>query len=124
MAPAAYNLGVLLCQKNDKEGLPWLESAATEMPENWDYTSSCLYFLHQEGRSMEMEQVLKRVIDTGRASPQAYFALAGRYEREGRLEEAAAICRKAKLAGHLSMDAKNYAAQMERRLRASTADQP
>ena len=124
MAPAAYNLGILLCQKNDPEGFSWLEAAAVETPGNWDYTSSYLYFLHQEGRADETEQMLKRIIDTGRAAPQAYFALAGNYEREGRTQEAAAICRKAKLAGHLSMDAKNYAVQMERRLRARTADQP
>ncbi len=117
MAQAAYNLGVLLCRANNAEGLQWLKTAATTVPENWNYTSSHLYFLGQAGRASETEAVLLEIIETGRAAPEAYFTLAGNYQREGRLAEAGAIYKKAKLAPHLPMDAKRYAAQMEQQLR-------
>jgi tetratricopeptide (TPR) repeat protein len=117
MAQAAYNLGVLLARKSNPEGLQWLEKAALLMPENWNYTSSCLFFLEQEGRKEESESLLKQVIDTGRAAPQAYFSLAATYEQAGRTTEALEIYRKAKLDKNLPMDAKRYASQMEQRLR-------
>ena len=117
MAQAAYNLGVLLARDNRPEGLKWLEKAALAMPENWDYTSSYLYFLEKAGRGDEAESVLLRILGKSRASAQACFLLAGRYEREGRTDEALQIFRKAKLNKHLSMEARRYAAQMELRLR-------
>jgi Tfp pilus assembly protein PilF len=120
MAQAAYNLGVILARSKDKEGLQWLEKATLLVPENWNYTSSFIYFLQQEGRGVESESVLKRVISTERASAQAYFMLASNYEREGSAVEAIEIYRKAKLATHLPPDAKRYAAEMESRLRGQT----
>ncbi|VGO14155.1 hypothetical protein PDESU_02714 [Pontiella desulfatans] len=117
MPQAAYNLGVLLARKNDKEGFQWLESAATLVPENWNYTSSYLFFLQQAKRSTEAEPFLIAIIATDRAAAQAYFALAGNYEQEGRTSEALEIYKKAKFAKHLPMDAKRYASQMEQRLR-------
>ena len=50
-------------------------------------------------------------------TPEAYFTLAGNYQREGRLAEAIEIYKQAKLAKHLPMEAKRYAAQMEKQLR-------
>lgn len=117
MAQAAYNLGVLLCQKKDEEGFQWLKSAAELVPENWDNLSSYLFFLNQAGRSAEIEAALKEAVASGRAAPEAYFTLARNYQREGRLAEATEIYRKAKLGKHLPMDAKRHAAQMEQRLR-------
>jgi tetratricopeptide (TPR) repeat protein len=117
MAQAAYNLGVLLARRNDQEGFKWLETAAILVPESWNYTSSYLYFLQQADRAAEGDPMLLRIVGTGRASPEAYFTLAGNYERAGRTPEALEIYRKAKLARHLPMDAKRYAAQMEQRLR-------
>ena len=66
---------------------------------------------------METEPFRLMLIDTGRASAEAYFNLAGSYEREGRTAEAIEIYKKAKLDKRLPMDAKRYAAQMEQRLR-------
>lgn len=117
MAQAAYNLGVLLARKNDPEGFQWLEKAALEVPENWNYTASYIYFQQQVKHATEAEPFLLSVIGTGRASAEAYFNLAASYEREGRTSEAAAIYKKAKLAKHLPMEAKRHAAQMEQRLR-------
>ncbi len=117
MAQAAYNLGVLLCQKNDPEGFQWLESAAKLVPENWNNLSSYIFFLERDNRTMEVEAALKEAVASGRAGPEAYFTLAGNYQREGRIAEAIEICKKAKLSTHLSMEAKRYAAQMEQQLR-------
>ncbi|MEA2068425.1 MAG: ammonia-forming cytochrome c nitrite reductase subunit c552, partial [Verrucomicrobiota bacterium] len=117
MAQAAYNLGVLLARKNSDEGFQWLESAAKLVPENWNYTSSYLFFLQQAGRTAESEFVLLEIIDTGRASAEAYFTLAGNYQREGRIAEAIEIYKKAKLDKRLPMDAKRHAAQQEKQLR-------
>ena len=117
MAQAAYNLGVLLCQKNSEEGFQWLETAGSLVPENWSYLSAHIYFLDQAKRVAEIEAVLKAAVASGRAAPEAYFTLAGNYQREGRLAEAAEIYKKAKLGKHLPMDAKRHAAQMEQRLR-------
>jgi Tfp pilus assembly protein PilF len=119
MAQAAYNLGVLLCQKNSEEGFQWLKSAAQLVPENWNNLSSYLFFLSQAQRTGEIEAALKEAVASGRAAPEAYFTLAGNYQREGHLAEAAEIYRKAKLAKHLPMEAKRYAAQMEKQLRES-----
>ncbi len=117
MAQAAYNLGILLGRRNDPEGFRQLESAAMELPENWNYASSYLYFIGQAGRGTEAGGFLQRIIATGRAAPEAYFALAGEYERAGRSAEAAEIYKQAKLARHLPMEAKRHAARMEQRLR-------
>jgi Flp pilus assembly protein TadD len=117
MPQAAYNLGILLARKNDKEGFQWLEKAALMIPENWNYTSTYLYFLQQNGRATETETMLLRIIDTGRASSEAYFTLAGSMEREGRISEASTIYKKAKLDPRLPMEAKRYASNQEKRLR-------
>lgn len=117
MAQAAYNLGVLLCRQNNAEGFQWLKNAARLVPENWSYTSSYLYFINQAGRAVETESFLKEAIATGHAAPEAYFMLAANLQRENRIKEAIEIYRKAKLAKHLPMDAKQYAARMEQELR-------
>ena len=119
MAQAAYNLGVLLCQKNSKEGFQWLETAVKLVPENWSNLSSYLYFLNQSSRTAEIEAALKEAISSNRAAPEAYFTLAGNYQREGRLAAAAEIYKKAKLSQHLPLEAKRYAAKMEQQLRSS-----
>ncbi len=119
MAQAAYNLGVLLCQKNNDEGFQWLKSAAELVPDNWNNLSSYIFFLNQVQRTSEIEAALKTAIASGRAPADAYFALAGNYQREGRLAEAVEIYKKAKLSKTLPMDAKRYAAQMEQQLRSS-----
>ncbi len=119
MAQAAYNLGVLLCQKKDEEGFQWLKTAAELVPENWNNLSSYTFFLNQAKRTNEIEAALKAAVDSGRAAPDAYFALAGNYQREGRLAEAAEICRRAMLNPRLPMDAKHYAARMEKQIRAA-----
>mgnify|MGYP001818307115 CR=1 FL=1 len=86
---------------------------------NWTYTSSYLYFLQQAGRASETESMLTLVIDTGRASAEAYFTLAANLEREGRISEAAAIHKKAKLDKNLPMETKRHASLQEQRLRSS-----
>ena len=117
MAQAAYNLGILLCQRKDDEGFQWLKSAAELVPENWNNLSSYIFFLNQAKRMNEIESALKTAIASGRATPEAYFTLAETYQREGLLAEAAEIYKKAMLAKHLPMDAKRYAARMEKQLR-------
>ncbi|MDF7800651.1 ammonia-forming cytochrome c nitrite reductase subunit c552 [Pontiellaceae bacterium B1224] len=117
MPQAAYNLGVLLARDQDKEGFQWLEKAAFLVPENWNYTSSYLYFLQQNGRGSESESVMLRIIDTGHAAAEVYFNLAGSMEREGRTSEAMEIYKKAKLDPRLPMEAKRYASNQEQRLR-------
>ncbi|MEE9369515.1 MAG: ammonia-forming cytochrome c nitrite reductase subunit c552 [Pontiella sp.] len=117
MAQAAYNLGVLLAQKKSKEGFQWLKTAAELVPENWSYTSSYLFFLNEADRSSETEQVLQAIIATGGASAEAYFTLAGNYQREGRTAQAIEIYKKAKLDARLPMNAKRHASQMEQQLR-------
>ncbi|MCF7864465.1 MAG: ammonia-forming cytochrome c nitrite reductase subunit c552 [Kiritimatiellales bacterium] len=117
MAQAAYNLGVLLCQKNKEEGFQWLASAAGLVPQNWNYLSSYIYFLNQAKRTAEIEAALKTAVASGQAPVDAYFTLAGTYQREGRNAEASEIYKKAMLNPHLPMDAKRYAAQMEKQLR-------
>jgi len=117
MAQAAYNLGILLYRKNDPEGFKWLDSACKEVPENWTYLSSHLYFLNQANRAGEVEAVLIHAIASNRAPADAYFMLAANYQREGRRGEAIEIYKKAKLSQQLPMDAKRYAAQKEQQLR-------
>ncbi len=117
MAQAAYNLGVLLQRQSNEEGFQWLERAAELVPGNWNYLSSYIFFLNQSGRAVEVEAALKEAVASGRAAPEAYFALAGNYQREGRIAEAIEIYKKAKFSTHLSMDAKRHAGRMEQQLR-------
>lgn len=119
MAPAAYNLGVILCQDGNEEGFLWLQSATTLMPENWNYLSSYLYFLNQSQRTKDMEIALKKSVDHEHGAPEAYFALAGQYQSSGRFEEAVAIYRKAMQNPNLPVNARNYAAQLEQHLRSA-----
>lgn len=116
MAQAAYNLGVLLCQAKKDEGHDWLRKAAVGNPENWNYASSALYFLQQEGREQEAEGLLKEVISSGRAAPEAYFTLAGLYRQEGRVAEAREIYQKAARSKWLLPDAKRHALKMQNEL--------
>ncbi len=117
MAQAAYNLGILLCRDKKTEGFDWLKKAVLLVPENWTYAESLMTFLYQSGKQSEFPGLLNEIIATGRAAPQAYFSLAQLYQQEGRIPEAAEIMKKAKLAKHLPMDAKRYAAQIEKQLR-------
>jgi tetratricopeptide (TPR) repeat protein len=117
MAQAAYNLGILLRQKNSEEGFQWLKTAAELVPENWNNLSSYIYFLNQANRTAEIEAALKIAVDSGRAPANAYFTLAASYQNEGRFAEAAEIYKKAILNTRLPMDARRYAAQMEKQLR-------
>jgi tetratricopeptide (TPR) repeat protein len=117
MAQAAYNLGILLCRDNQQEGFEWLRTAALEVPENWDYTSSYLFFLNRDQRLQEIESILLELVATKRAAPEVYFTLVGDYQRSGRIADAIEICRKAKYSKWLFPDAKRYAAQMEQTLR-------
>ena len=117
MAQAAYNLGVLLCQNRQDEGFKWLHSAALGAPENWNYTSSYIFFLNRDGRNQEIDSFLLEIIGTGRAAPEAYFILIGNYQRAGQTAEAVEICRKAKHSQWLFHNAKRYAAQMEQALK-------
>jgi tetratricopeptide (TPR) repeat protein len=118
MAQAAYNLGVLLRQAKKDEGFEWLKSATTFYPENWTYLSSYIFFLQQENRTAEIEGALKVAVADGRATAEAYFMLADNYRRDGHLAEAAAIYKKAMLNKQLPMEAKRYASQQEKLLRA------
>jgi tetratricopeptide (TPR) repeat protein len=120
MAPAAYNLGVLLCRENNDEGFEWLKTAASLAPENWNYLSSYLFFLSQARRAKEIETVLQGAIEQKRAAPEAFFTLAGQYQSEGRIAEAIETYQKAMQNPTLPPDAKRYAAQMEQRLRAES----
>lgn len=117
MARAAYNLGVLLARKNDKEGLKWLARAAELVPGNWNYISSHLYFLNQAGRSVEIENMLKKAIEHDHIAPEAFFVLAGNYQRENRTAEAIEIYRKAQRHPYLPEEAKRQAAMMENMLK-------
>lgn len=123
MASAAYNLGVLLCQQNKEEGYEWLRKAVLQAPENWNYLYSYHYFLEQNNRASEIEDVLKAVVASGRAPAKAYFALVAEYQSRGALAEAAEICHKASQAKHLPEKAQEYAAQMEQALRMAVAQQ-
>jgi len=117
MSQAAYNLGVLLCQKNDPEGFKWLETAGRETPGNWNYLSAHIFFLNRDGRSAEVEPLLKANIESGQAAPEAYFTLAANYARAGRMDEAARIYRKAASNERFPIEARRQATAMEQQLR-------
>lgn len=119
MPQAAYNLGILLRQQKKEEGFLWLKTAAEQVPQNWSYTAGYIAFLLEAGRSIEVEATLKTAVASGRAAPEAYFTLAGNYQRENRNAEAAAIYRKAMLDKRLPAEAKRHAARMEKQLRAT-----
>jgi Tfp pilus assembly protein PilF len=118
MAQAAYNLGVLLCRAQKAEGHEWLRKAAVDNPENWNYASSAIYFLNQNDRSQEAETLLKEIIATKRAAPEAYFSLAGIYQNDGRISTALEIYRKAAQSRWLQPEARRYAIQMQQSLEA------
>lgn len=120
MVQAAYNLGVLLCQAEKEEGFKWLQQAALGAPENWNYTSSYLYFLDRDGRLKEIEETMLEVIATGRAAPNVYYTLVGSYQREGRIDEALEICAKARQSNWLSAEDKEFAIELEQFLRSNS----
>jgi Tfp pilus assembly protein PilF len=122
MAQAAYNLGILLRQKKDDEGFKWLKTAVELSPDNWNYMAGYIAFLREAGRSGEIEHALKTAVASGHAAATTYLTLAGNYQRENRLAEAAEIYKKAMLDKQLNMETKRFAARMEKQLRA--AQQP
>ena len=93
-------------------------------PENWNYLSSYMFFLRQAGRTAEIENALKVAVGTGRTQAEAYFMLADKYQQSGQLPEALTVYKKAMLNKQLPMEAKRYAAQMEKQLRETIQQRP
>ena len=94
MPQAAYNLGILLRQNKKEEGYKWLKKAIELVPSDWSYLSGYIAFLYEEKRHSDIEAVLKQSIATKHAPPEAYFTLAGIYQRSKRVAEAVEIYKK------------------------------
>jgi Flp pilus assembly protein TadD len=61
LAPAAYNLGVILGEKKDLAGaVQWCRKAHDLRPEDLKYTQSLAYYLNLSGDKEEAEALLRK----------------------------------------------------------------
>ena len=91
---AAYNLGVLLSRKGDKEGLKWLGKAGRLRPEP-RYLYTLAFFQLQQGARAQGVKVLQNLTEKHPAFPDAYLLLGEIFEKEGKTPAALDMYRQA-----------------------------
>lgn len=94
-AQAAYNLGLMLSKSNPVEGLSLCQKAAALSPDEPRYGYSVAVLLQQQGKSASAILTLEGMLAKAPAHAESYALLAQLYTNDGRLSEAAAVCRRA-----------------------------
>ena len=94
MAPAAYNLAVLVGEKRLSEAIPLARKAATLRPEVPRYAWTLAFFQARSGDLRGATETLEALLRTHPEHGEAYGLLAEVYARQGRHADAAAVARR------------------------------
>lgn len=96
LAPAAYNLAVILGEKKDLAGaVQWCRKARDLRPEELKYTKSLAFYLQGHGDKDEAIAVLTKAIQETPSFFDGSAMLAGIYESRGARKAAALVLRDA-----------------------------
>ncbi len=91
LAPAAYNLCVILADGDVNEAIRWCRRAAELRPEDPRYAYTLAFYLQQSGATEDAVTGLERLIVAHRGHADAWMLLGSLYERSGRLDDAQAL---------------------------------
>jgi len=94
-AEAAFNLGILLAESKPHEGLKWSRKAAELRPEQPRYAYTLAFYLDRSDLKTEAVTTLNELISRYPEYSDAYALLGSIYERQGQIEKAQAIYRRA-----------------------------
>ncbi|MEJ2718150.1 MAG: tetratricopeptide repeat protein [Deltaproteobacteria bacterium] len=95
MAPAAYNLGVLLAKDRLAEGIKWCKTAYRLKPSNPKYAFTLAFFLTRKGDLDSAIDILSDALKRQTANGGIYMLLAEIYRKQGAIDRAAEVYRKA-----------------------------
>ncbi len=94
-AQAAYNLCVVTSKDRIDEALKWCRKAADLRPEDPRYGYTYAFFLDQKGETAKAIPVLRKIVARNQPYPPAYVMLGSIYEKEGKIDEAKKVYKKA-----------------------------
>lgn len=92
---AAYNLSILLSKDRMPEAIRFCRKAAELQPNSPKYAYTLGFFLHQSGDADGAIRVLTKLIGTNPAQGDAYGLLGMIYEKQGKIEQARDVYRRA-----------------------------
>jgi len=94
-AVAAYNLCVITSKDRMDEALKWCRKAADLRPEDPKYGYTYALFLDRKGDTAKAIPVLRKIVDRNQPYSPAYAMLGTIYEKQGKIDEAKKVYRKA-----------------------------
>jgi tetratricopeptide (TPR) repeat protein len=94
-AQAAYNLAVLLSRSQPEEAVQWSRKAAQWRPDEPKYAYSAAFFLRQQGKFAEAQQVLQKLIVDCPSYAEGYALLGQMLQEQRKTTEAMALYRTA-----------------------------
>jgi predicted Zn-dependent protease len=114
-AAAAYNLGVILADRNLPEAVEWSARAAGIEPGTPRYAYTHAFFLNQIGDATEAVAVLSRLTESHPGYGDTYLLLGSIYESQGRIADAISVYEEALSARGITSE---YKRAIQERLRA------
>ena len=115
LAPAAFNLCVLMMERRDAGGLGYCQQAVKAAPRNEKYAFSLAFYLDQTGNHTDAMKFLEAFSARHACGLETRLLLADLYLKSGKNREALSIYQQAALSPGLPQDQRNV---IERRLRA------
>ncbi len=104
LAAAAYNLGIILAEDRIEETLVLCRRAYQLNPDESKYAYTLAFYLNQTGDYDGAVLILKRMVDRQTENANSYFLLGEIFERQGNIEDAMNVYRKAMANEKLSQD--------------------
>jgi tetratricopeptide (TPR) repeat protein len=95
MAQAAYNLCIIASKDRFKEAMSWCQKAVDLRPQEARYVYTLAYFHQQKGDSRTAALMLEDLIAKQPSYADAYLFLGEIYEKQGKMEDAERIYKKA-----------------------------
>ena len=95
MPQAAFNLGVLLSRTRLAEAIQWCRKAHKLQPEQPRYAYTLAFFLNESGDLRGAREVLEQTVKRHPGYADAVLLLGGIHERQGRIDSAKQVCRRA-----------------------------
>jgi Flp pilus assembly protein TadD len=108
MAPAAYNLGVILAKDRREEAIQWCRKAAQFGPGEPKYAYTLAFYLNESGKKSEAVLELQRVISQFSTYWDAYTLLGAIYEERKEFHKAKALYQQALTAAELPAEGRQF----------------
>ena len=90
-ATAAFNLAVILAEKEPQESLSLSKKAFSLSPDNPRYAYTYAFYLYKSGNSGKAIEILQEMVDRQISYSDAYILLGKIYEQKGEMKEAVEV---------------------------------